>query len=1097
MRDIQRAEHEPQPAASHHAEVVPVAHGLLRLQRAAGNAAVAALMGGGRRPRPVLAQRLVAQVGLDAAHDKIETLNVIGRPPKTHGDSMGDHTTANIAQVTALRKAVIGKTPAEARAAVLTLVAATEALPGHARAPQLPRAAAGAHPEHGDRFDAARARGAALAAELAGAAGGRLVTVLQSLITAFMDYRELVPLTTLNIGQISKAIAGKGKGEAAYHAMLSAPIATAPPAQLQEGVLGLWDVEGTALFATEADADVASWVAPGADLADRTSPIIAQHLASIETAYPGVIARAWGDVATATIALNAALAPIVAEKKAKNVAFYNGRIVALFAQVEQKQQTAGVETGRRREKLLKEIATINGDIVRLSGFVVANGGVAYVKGDPIPPQAPNPNPPKRKHDAIDREEIDRPGTAAALVLAADETVTEVLLEGRPPNHLPGTSMGAHSTAWIVHQDIVRAALLGKKVGEAVDELPAMGRRIDEMVTRLKVFKTVRDPDRPKLEPQMDTLVTAAKAAPATARPLYAQDGVTKALSHVNMTPGVAFEAGNTDYRNEATHRAVLRTHERVGGTDEADLRKSIMKLLDMNPVPGRAARLVLLDYHMKLIESAYPRGYADSKLGAKGWTPAGRLALWVKAAADDLARSGPVLRVFAGLRRADFAPSCTALPATYNTGTRPEDRLAMNTELQKCSRHRLAPTRPTGHTLEGLEQPARRDRPGRLGAQVPLLLRHLDQGLQQCHRQLGVDGAEVGEHQRLRLVPGRGLRVLTIDVVAELPVHQVGVLGAAGFDVLRVEVLVAQAEHVPRLVAEDVGAVGGVAVLLEQGRAARADVAAFGPGRIGIRPGGHDDRPQRADVRRGRRLAGAVGDDHLRLRQQSLPPVVVAVEHEGRLVPGVLDLVAERLPEHVLPGLGPAHLVPHGLRARDGARVLALGDRERQVGDLPAGPVEDGVLADAVPELEVHREQRGQRARGRRVVDVEAADAGGGLVVLLQQVPLCQEPLQLGAGGDEGGQVAVVGRGERRYRRRPEGRARRPARRDRPGYRRSGGCGRGGLVEGRSRVLPGDAVGFEPVRALERLHRLLGARPELPVGAHAQAPLELGDLRTA
>lgn len=460
------------------------------------------------------------------------------------------------------------------------------------------------------------------------------MTVLQSLITAFMEYRELVPLTTLNIGEISKAVAGKGKGESAYHAMLSGVIATTSPARLQEGILGLWDAEGTGLFATEADPAVASGVAPGADPADRTAPIVAQHLASIESAYPGAVARAWGDVPTATKALNDALGPITAGLRLKNVAFYNGRIGALFAQLDKKEQDIALETGRRRARLAQEMATVNADIARLSALVEANGGTALKRGDPIPPRAPDPRPAKRKHDAIAGEEIDRPGTAAALDLAADESITDVFLEGRPPHHLPGASMGAHSTAWVVHQDVVRAALLGKTVTQAIDALPDMAQRADAMAARLAPFGEAGTPPRPPLKPEIDALVARARAAPATARPLYVQNAVTKALAHVNKTPGVAFEAANTDYRNEAAHRAVLRLHERVGGVGAEDLRATILRMLDMNPVSGKAARLVLLDNHLRLIGLAYPRCYADSRLGTGDWPPAETLRLWRRVAED-------------------------------------------------------------------------------------------------------------------------------------------------------------------------------------------------------------------------------------------------------------------------------------------------------------------------------------------------------------------------------------------------------------------------------------------------------------------------------
>ncbi|MEV0647869.1 hypothetical protein AB0I28_21640 [Phytomonospora sp. NPDC050363] len=657
------------------------AAGLIGLQRAAGNAAVGALLAPAAAPPKI--QRVAAQLGVDADGATIGGLTIRGRPDSPYKGTMGDHTTAYIVQVTAVRNAIVGKSVAGALAGMNALVLQLANLPGLARSAHLARDTAGGG--HGDRLDAAKDTMDALAAKLnkVGDKNARSMTLLQSLVTAYLEYRELIPLTTLNIREISPGLAGRGKGESGPARVLAGHAHVARK-DLQDAVTKLLDTGGVALLATETR-ETAAKVAPGADLGNRVDPILIQHVRAIEAAYPGAVKRAWGGEAAAVVALQAVVAPLVDERKKENVRVYNERLLAEYAKLAALGYEDVVSSkrtrvlAREREKAAEERAkgkepvkgeeeeeetgsraepepkltprqAVQRDIDHMKAVVRANGGEpvtepvisgrggrsrnAPAKFDPAAAVAVTPSKKRKREtdpqdgEADTAEDIEAQGvgspSATQLTVGKNGRILEVGTEGRPPSPFDSGRMGAHTTAWLVHKDIIRTALLGCTIPEAVAKLPVLGRDVDAMATRLAGFGGTAT--RP-LAPVMAERAREATAASVPVQPLLVQEAVNTLLAHVNMLPGVAFDTVDTGGDTEGAHRAVLLKHERKGNKSREELRTRILGLLDIHSVKNVRKRETLVANHLILVAAAYPRSYATS--GFAGMTSGAVQALVV------------------------------------------------------------------------------------------------------------------------------------------------------------------------------------------------------------------------------------------------------------------------------------------------------------------------------------------------------------------------------------------------------------------------------------------------------------------------------------
>ena len=243
--------------------------------------------------RPVIRRQVVTQLSLGGERrDEITGVAVVGRPPNTFGGSMGDHTTAFTVHVNAVQHLLRNAPLAEAAARLGVLISELRSLPGYALVTEL-------LPERQLKlWQAALATITDIRPRIA-AGSQDLVSLIQQYVGAYLELRELVPLSTINTGEVSKATSGKGKGEAVDALPKQAAGTAQKPEALAKEVLGLFDARAAALACAETRPDQLARLAPG--LPAKLSPrerghlIVLQHLRSIQTGYPGALAALAGE----------------------------------------------------------------------------------------------------------------------------------------------------------------------------------------------------------------------------------------------------------------------------------------------------------------------------------------------------------------------------------------------------------------------------------------------------------------------------------------------------------------------------------------------------------------------------------------------------------------------------------------------------------------------------------------------------------------------------------------------------------------------------------------------------------------------------------
>jgi hypothetical protein len=511
---------------------------------------------------------------------------------------------------------------------------------------------------------------------------------IQKMIGDFLHYRELIPLTTMNVKALFPALAGKGKGEPGHIKTLAdhADGQKKEPEALQEAVKGLLDGQGVALVATESEAYKLEQLAPGIDPGlsqdERAKLIVKQHLMSIDMAYPGLIAQAWPNankdtlISKATDDLLVPLRDLIEKRRESNRDFYRERIAATDERIQALQSE---RPDGRTKKALKEWEEIRQDLVKV---LVANGGAQPPPPQGLPArrtrQAPGrygPSyqyPEERKAKGkgkgkgtqsgpmemdIDSEGVD-PGDRTSQ--EADETEEEAVeaesrkqsltsqiqlaengrivgfeSAGRSPSPFGSQGMGAHTTAWTVHLDVIRRTILNQKVPDAITKLQALSN--EARATRTKMegagFEVVDEQHQTNLKNSLGKLTSDIKAADKAApqaQPILLQQAINSLLTYINYIPGATIVAADTGGKNEGRIRRQLLAHEQSSEKilTKKELRANLLGLLDLKGVGDDKKRLALLENHLKLVETAYPKSWADSGLG--GGDPTAVLEEWVK-----------------------------------------------------------------------------------------------------------------------------------------------------------------------------------------------------------------------------------------------------------------------------------------------------------------------------------------------------------------------------------------------------------------------------------------------------------------------------------
>lgn len=241
---------------------------------------------GGSIRRAVVTQLLVDE-GIDEVV-RITNVSIVGRPPPTFSGSMGDHSTAFTVHVNAVQLALEGHPLTEAVDRMQDLVAGLRITPGASFVADLP-------PRQAKMWREAYARLVELHGKLHPPAKElNLAAAVQEYISAYLELRELVPLSTVNTGSVSKATSGKGKGEGCVALRAQSAGQQQRSEDLIAEIIGLLDVRAVALACAEPDPDRLAELAPGLpaklDATERARLFIEQHLRSLQTAFPGALA---------------------------------------------------------------------------------------------------------------------------------------------------------------------------------------------------------------------------------------------------------------------------------------------------------------------------------------------------------------------------------------------------------------------------------------------------------------------------------------------------------------------------------------------------------------------------------------------------------------------------------------------------------------------------------------------------------------------------------------------------------------------------------------------------------------------------------------
>ena len=155
--------------------------------------------------------------------------------------------------------------------------------------------------------------------------------------------------------------------------------------------------------------------------------------------------------------------------------------------------------------------------------------------------------------------------AAQIVLSADGTAITDIRAGRAPSPFNNT-MGAHTTAWVIHEDALRTAIVGKPPDAALASLLQMAVGVESMPT----FQWVPNLG-PKVGPQfqvahdqLKVLIAEGRKAKGTSSVGILQRLAQQLLVVLNLLPAATIDLDSQRSGNGETSIDAMR---RDGGTD--------------------------------------------------------------------------------------------------------------------------------------------------------------------------------------------------------------------------------------------------------------------------------------------------------------------------------------------------------------------------------------------------------------------------------------------------------------------------------------------------------------------------------------------------
>ena len=262
-----------------------------------------------------LKQGVVTQIIPNLDHDEltIKEVQIIGRPEDVFPKSAGDHTTAFTVEEKGIAQQLKGKDITGAFNVIQNFYDAAKKLPGFKLQGNLTE---DDNLKHKKRLEEAEETLKNLLEN------NKTLSALQQAVGAYLEFRELIPLSTVNVSLTTQGERGKGHGEASKVKILVNYQQGKPQSKeaLKQAIVGLFDSQSVARAILEVDKDRQSRIVPGlndkASLQQDSIPddkeltkkeingirdrrikqlklhmdqIIMQHLSSIDMAFPKVL----------------------------------------------------------------------------------------------------------------------------------------------------------------------------------------------------------------------------------------------------------------------------------------------------------------------------------------------------------------------------------------------------------------------------------------------------------------------------------------------------------------------------------------------------------------------------------------------------------------------------------------------------------------------------------------------------------------------------------------------------------------------------------------------------------------------------------------
>jgi hypothetical protein len=458
---------------------------------------------------------------------------------------------------------------------------------------------------------------------------------------------------------VAPALAGKGKGEAGHAAVLAGHESGKAPADkpgLQAAIKGTFDAFAAAMVVAATDNATLAGLAPGLDTTitpkKRVVLLADQHLEAIKAGFPNSFAAAAMEAAD----LQNIIIPLAGEEMKKNRLLLVNRLAVRGEKL--KEVEMGITSGINKDKyytdyrdslksqvdnLNLQIAAINEVLGDAEAFKMevkpVDASVAAVaeKREEAKKEEDTKEAKKEEEKAQETEEKKQPIATQIIMVDAGifgYKINQLKIAGRPPSPIPG-SMGAHSTAWVVHTDRVSTALTGLNIADAID---VMNGTLVPEAKALAVTLATANP--PVAAGQLDLAANALSTLEARKGKLARdkdnlsklafglQQYINELFTYINYIPGVTRSAVNTDGRGEGTHRKVLKEYEyyidsklkkwkpgrgqtkadkprtvRLTATHVGEIRAAIDGLLDVN---GLSSKGVYQEAHHDMISKVYP-----------------------------------------------------------------------------------------------------------------------------------------------------------------------------------------------------------------------------------------------------------------------------------------------------------------------------------------------------------------------------------------------------------------------------------------------------------------------------------------------------------